>query len=229
LENDPVTNWDLLGQITVGYKGTTIKGTFSISFGAVQPPSPRARGKPPISNDPGSKMSIAWRPNKREILCCKKVQLSQIARTEYDYSWYWPNTRKDWHFDTGLFIGDAWPPVADVIDEPGGPNSAWRIKQEFETVAVCTEGDDKYTAYGAVTWGHEISWKDRNRKSPTNWVRRWAALGNSAADTNWVLYNTLPSIQLSGPGMMPTQRWIGMFQSEVDLWYSDEGPFPPGM
>ncbi len=44
--------------------------------------------------------------------------------------------------------------MPDLLDDPrwNAPGLEW----QFETVAVCKEGDDAYTVYGSTTWGFTV-------------------------------------------------------------------------
>jgi RHS repeat-associated protein len=206
VKNSPM-NWiDALGQVKV-----QILGEMFMTMGHCS-----------SDKKPGSGVTVRWRPgadkNKVEA-CCQEVKFTQIAWLlhERDYN---TNEYRDWHIDSSIFYSEAesWIPgkaipVAELSDTPGGNRWTRRLKQEFETVAVCSKGAAKGTAYGAVRWGHEIWWVEKVK----DWdVRRWASNWTSAGDTGRVPWNyTWQNINIwieYGPGHSPSPTWLKLVQ-----------------
>jgi hypothetical protein len=118
-----------------------------------------------------SSTKIAFFPSKCGKKCCDKIVFVQIAYS-YSYTFMWPLdpiSIKPWHVDKGVPFPQSrpWPggwsrelrvSCAQLCDDPywAGWLKPKVFFQQFNSCAICVEGQDRGANYGCVHWWHKF-------------------------------------------------------------------------
>jgi len=110
-----------------------------------------------------SRTEIAFYPNECARKCCNKIVFGQIA---YSYRLNWDGSvyMDFWHIDKGFPYpqGHPWPSggipeytAAHLVDTPEATGLPPQLfYQQFNSCAICVQGQDSGANYGCVHWWH---------------------------------------------------------------------------